>query len=243
MNLSDNLENSEDRVDSVLTYRVGYVQFNGLVSQSFGGQKKNPRASNEIYLGHLKQIQDRQSVFMSFFNVISKRKLEIVIDLRYCEIDKKFESEFDENATSCCIGYELLFENSKFSDFMIVSCEGTKIPVHRGILSARSNVFEKMFCSDMRETNENSVIIDDIQEKALYEFLRYVYSGKVRNIDEIVLDLLHAATKYNVLTLRELCLRTMSFNLSSSNIFEVLLSSELYEETNLKKYCFDYIKW
>lgn len=244
MKFADEYGDDKNRVESNLTYRVGFVQYNGLVCQSFGGLIKNLRATHEdLYLGHLKQIQDPKSVIRNFMNVIRKKKLEIVIDLRYCEIDKKIESDFDKNATNCCLGYESLFENPKFSDFTIISCRGTKFNVHRGILSARSDVFEKMLSSDMKEKNEDMVIIDDIQEKALFEFLRYIYSGKVRSIDDIVLDLLHAAIKYNVLPLREICLRTMSFNLSSETVFDVLLAADLYDEKGLKKYCLDFIKW
>lgn len=96
--------------------------------------------------------------------------------------------------------FEMLFNNEKFSDFKITSGEQDCFFVHKNILSIRSPVFNTMMETKMLESKENKVAITDISPRALEEFLRFLYSGKVNDINEIASELLYAANKYDVRT-------------------------------------------
>lgn len=95
----------------------------------------------------------------------------------------------------------------------------------------------------MRESEENLATIDDIDGKALMEFLRFVYSGRVEKLDDVACELLYASTKYNVPDLAPLCVSSLCRRLSHANILETVLLAELHNENELKLFCIDYIKW
>ena len=73
---------------------------------------------------------------------------------------------------------------------------GNQIVVaHKLILSTCSPVFKAMFSNNMRESTENILKITDINSKAIYEFVKYIYTGTIENLDEYAIDLLNAAEK------------------------------------------------
>lgn len=139
--------------------------------------------------------------------------------------------------------YEKLFNNKKFSDFTLVTADKTEIPVHKNIMSIRSPVFETMMETKMRESKENKATIEDIDGKALMELLRFLYSGRVENLDDVACDLLYAATKYDVPDLKPLCVSSLTKQLSPSNVIETMMLADLHNEQELKSFCVDYIKW
>lgn len=95
----------------------------------------------------------------------------------------------------------------------------------------------------MRESKESQVTIEDIDGKALMEFLRFLYCGIVENLDEVACELLYAATKYDVPDLKPLCVNSLTNNLSSSKVIETLMLADLHNENELKSFCIDFIKW
>lgn len=139
--------------------------------------------------------------------------------------------------------YEKLFNNVKFSDFTLVTRDNAEIPVHKNILSIRSPVFETMMETSMRESQSGKATIDDIGSHALMEFLRFVYCGRVENIDEVAVELLYAATKYDIAGLKPLCVHSLMRNICVSNVIEVFMMADLHEEVELRLYCIDFIKW
>ena len=77
---------------------------------------------------------------------------------------------------------------------------------HKLILAAASPVFDAMFKEGTREHQESCVNILDIDSDVFDVFLRYLYSGQVDQLDEMVSDLLAAADKYEVQPLKEVCI-------------------------------------
>ena len=60
---------------------------------------------------------------------------------------------------------------------------------------ARSVVFEKMFQHDMKENLKNKVDLNDIVPEVFEELLKYIYTGKVSNLQQMAPYLLDAAFK------------------------------------------------
>lgn len=140
--------------------------------------------------------------------------------------------------------YEKLFRSDKFSDFQLITIDGTEIPVHKNILSIRSPVFEKMIESKMLESQENKVTVVDIGERAIIEFLHFIYCGTVVGMDELSEELLYASTKYDVPDLKPLCVQSLAQKLSKVNVFEILMLADLHvPDGRLKEFCIDFIKW
>lgn len=94
--------------------------------------------------------------------------------------DDDFSEDEDERQT--------LFENigallfsEKLSDvhFLVGSTEKERIPSHRLILSARSEVFEKMLFGRMKESKANSDIeVPDMHPSSFMAMLRFLYTAK-----------------------------------------------------------------
>lgn len=130
--------------------------------------------------------------------------------------------------------YDALINDGKFSDVSLVS-EGKALKVYKGILAKSSTVFAAMFGAEMKEKLENTVEIADIKYDVLVEMVRFVYSGKVNNIDTIACELAAAADKYAIHGLKAMCEETMCKNLSVDNVVEYLDFADKYRMDKLKK--------
>lgn len=166
------------------------------------------------------------------------KKLKIIVRLDVMEI-----LAIPPVPKTMCEQFEKLFNNEKFSDFTLVTSDGNVIPVHKSVLSVRSAVFETMMETNMRENSENRAKIADISPPAFLEFLRFIYCGKVEGVDEHAVELLYAATKYDIQDLKPLCVKSLAENLSITNCLETVLLSDLHDEKKLKRFCIDFIDW
>ena len=77
----------------------------------------------------------------------------------------------------------------KTSDLVLV-CQGEEIKAHRCILSARSPVFSAMLQSNMLESINSKIKIDDADKDVLKEMLWYMYKCEVDKDFKIFKDLL-----------------------------------------------------
>lgn len=117
--------------------------------------------------------------------------------------------------------YEDLLNNKELSD-ITVTAEGKNFYLHKCILRSSCDVFDVMLKNDMKEKNQNLVEIEDIKYDILQELFRFIYSGKVNNIETIAGELLTAAEKYGVQDLKALCEETISTILSKDNVIDYL---------------------
>ena len=69
---------------------------------------------------------------------------------------------------------------------------------YKYILAYRSSVFKKMFENEMEEKKTNHVLIESIAEYVFKEMLRFIYIGKVFNINKLAFELIQAADRYDV---------------------------------------------
>jgi len=105
---------------------------------------------------------------------------------------------------------------------------------HKLILAAASPVFDAMFKEGTREHQESCVNILDIDSDVFDVFLRYLYSGQVDQLDEMVSDLLAAADKYDVQSLREICFHHMVKNISVDTAVDMLALADRYNVETIK---------
>lgn len=144
-------------------------------------------------------------------------------------IDKKRSDDFEN-----------LLENKKFSDAKL-TVANKEFFVYKGILAVRSPVFAAMFEHDMRENNENSVDITDINPEVMQEVLYYIYTGKVKNMEVMVSDILIAANKYGLDGLVALCEEELINNLNVKNIGEMLILADRHQANDLKTHSIKFL--
>jgi len=87
-----------------------------------------------------------------------------------------------------------LLENGLYADFTLL-VGGKEFQLHKAILASRSPYFKTMLESDFEESRKNRLEIDDVELELFEEFLRYVYTDTVDEMDENASDLLILADK------------------------------------------------
>lgn len=115
--------------------------------------------------------------------------------------------------------YEKIFENCRekdnFSDVTFV-VQGNRLYLHKAIiLTCDSPYFKAMFQQDMKEKNQSTVDITDIDYQVMREVFRFIYTGRVEDIDKIAKDLLIAADRFSMMELKALCEKTLYDNITS----------------------------
>jgi len=134
-----------------------------------------------------------------------------------------------------------LFQTGKFSDIKI-RVASREFAVHRCILSLASEVFERMFLSDMIETHSNLIEITDLSEDICQEMLRFIYCHEVEQLDLHALDLLYAADKYAIEDLKTLCIQTLIETFTCETAAEMLIRANIYNSKLLKDNLLLFIK-
>ena len=64
-------------------------------------------------------------------------------------------------------------------DVTLVVEDGKEFKAHRRVLSEASTFFEKLFSSDMKESNEGVIRLEMITEVSLTDILEFIYTGSV----------------------------------------------------------------
>ncbi|XP_054721052.1 TD and POZ domain-containing protein 3-like [Uloborus diversus] len=126
-------------------------------------------------------------------------------------------------------------ESGNLSDVLIRVGKDT-IAAHKLILSTNSEVFQAMLESDMKESQDNTVNLVDMDLTVAKAMLLWMYTRKVDQLStEMSLQLYIAADRYMLSELKEKCREFVSKNLSSKNVGEVFEISKLHSDTTLEK--------
>ena len=103
------------------------------------------------------------------------------------------------------------------------------------MIIARSPVFSAMFHSEMLESTQNSVRIEDFPDEIVQGMLEFIYTGRTTDsLKENAVDLLRIGDKYGVLGLKENCERIILRNLNVENAAEILVLAHLHSSAALK---------
>ncbi|CAL1288919.1 unnamed protein product [Larinioides sclopetarius] len=140
-----------------------------------------------------------------------------------------------------------LYQNSKDTDVILIV--GTdKIHAHKVILTARSTVFKKIFHHDMKEVEQNSVTISDVNFSTLQRLVEFLYTGVIvdaqnKDMDlQQLFDLYYAADKYEVMDLREMVGNTLLGRAQTDNTCEILIWADRHNDKDLKSRIMNFIR-
>ena len=134
------------------------------------------------------------------------------------------------------------FEDNNTSDVVIVVGD-EKFYVHKAILMSRSSVFRAMFENDMKEKRENTVNIPNFDSKVIQEMLRFIYTGKVKNINGFERILLSAADQYELESLKITCANILCENLKVENACEMIVLANQYRLTHFRNEILEFIAY
>ncbi len=114
-------------------------------------------------------------------------------------------------------------------------CNGKSIKAHTLILASGSPVLAAMFENDFEEKQKRIANITDIKANIFENLLKHIYTGEVALETEVedVAELLIAAEKYAVETLKEECALYLSNDLKVENATRYLVLAHLHNSTVL----------
>ncbi|OXU17373.1 hypothetical protein TSAR_005232 [Trichomalopsis sarcophagae] len=125
-------------------------------------------------------------------------------------------SRFVDNFSTVCLANN---KNKAAGEMIHLFCatKGKSIKVHKSLFAHKSSVFADMFVT-AKKMEQDVVVIPDTEYNVLEEMVRYVYSGKVRNIDALAAQLAVVADTYGLDGLKTMCEVRMSNNFSLDNV-------------------------
>ena len=170
---------------------------------------------------------------------IVKNTLEIIEEVKIdppctglCDFSALLASSESESKERFC-DVTLTVAQNEFEDESLPT--QFKAYAHKAILATRSEVFKMMFSHNMQESATNEIQLSDIEPDVLKELLTYIYTWESPNIALHAASLLHHAEKHQLLHLKSLCERRLSYDLQIDNAARFLLLAHTYEAKRLKR--------
>lgn len=131
-----------------------------------------------------------------------------------------------------------LWENKMLAD-VTIKCGEKLVRAHTTILASGSPVLAAMFQNNFQEKQKSMVVIKDMESNVLENLLCFIYTGEadmLKNGDYqygTVADLLIAADKYAVDSLKEECALHLSLELDVENAARYLVLAHLHNSSKL----------
>ena len=158
-----------------------------------------------------------------------------------CEIaDGRTQLKMWEGNKHLSDNFKVILQSKEYSDVTIVVGE-IEFHVHRVMLALCSSVFSAMFKHDMKENQQKIVAVTDIDYETMETLLEYIYTGRVKNIDDLTDKLLIAAEKYALEQLKAACSHALIDKITSENVCEMLKLADKYQANDLKAGVLKYI--
>ena len=135
-----------------------------------------------------------------------------------------------------------MFNNSDMSDISF-TCEGSDktFYAHKYVLGTSSAVFHSMFYGGLA-VKDSIVSLPDTNEESLEQFLRFLYTEECTLTAGNVVAIMYLATKYILPSLSEKCVNFLVENLNPENVLDILPQATRFDEKELEKRCWEYIK-
>ena len=135
-------------------------------------------------------------------------------------------------------------KNEQFCDVVLEVCDGedqARFNAHRVVLSAASPFFYSALNSDMKESKEGLIRLEDTSKIAIEQLLDYLYTGHVDVTEHNAFDLLKIADFLVIPSLKEVSSKFIIQTLSSSNCLMVYYLAVNYRCIELQEKARDFI--
>ncbi|OXU31024.1 hypothetical protein TSAR_014201 [Trichomalopsis sarcophagae] len=221
-----------DEYSSTLNKRVTNNQKFSKINESWGFHKYIAR---EDVLKVLKKLADDTLTIL-----LELSSVHVPDDRRQAKIPGHY-SISSIVQRNLLLNYERLLMDELYCDVTLISAEGKELRAHKAVLSAGSDYFASMFKHDMIENKKNLVTIEDLDHDTIKELLRFIYAGKVENLEKVAKSLYVAADKWRIEELMNLCSDYFCRTLSLSNAVDYMSFGYQYHIEFLKNIAKKYI--
>eukprot|EP01117_Protostelium_nocturnum_P014345 TRINITY_DN5454_c0_g1_i1.p1 TRINITY_DN5454_c0_g1~~TRINITY_DN5454_c0_g1_i1.p1 ORF type:complete len:741 (-),score=267.59 TRINITY_DN5454_c0_g1_i1:243-2465(-) len=140
----------------------------------------------------------------------------------------------------------LVVNQEEYSDFKIIlrydEAESKTIFAHRCLLS-RSEYFKRVIDSGMKESQERTIVINNLEEETLLKLLEWTYTDSTGDISvDMALDLMQAADEYAAgERLKDLCTSMIIKEMDLEVVCYVLEIAKFSNASKLKSACMELI--
>jgi len=153
------------------------------------------------------------------------------------KLDHKMENE---SVKLACDYKELLTNAEQFHADTIIHCNDGKIRAHKGILAARSEYFDKMLSTKMKEGLSGEIEVKHMEMSVCRTILEYIYSGKVES-SQLNVEILAEAEKMGLFNLKKECSTKLIQDLSAGNCVKMIQAGDLHKDEDLKNKAKEFI--
>ncbi|XP_042911607.1 speckle-type POZ protein-like [Parasteatoda tepidariorum] len=123
-----------------------------------------------------------------------------------------------------------------------IRVEDIIIKSHKNILCARSQVFCRMFEHSTLEVANNEIEVTDIRASIMKKLINYLYCGEKGRLQyEDACELYYAADKYEILYLREACMKDLLCLLDVNNACPMLSLAYRHSDEVFKEQIMNFI--
>ncbi|XP_053598186.1 speckle-type POZ protein B [Microplitis demolitor] len=143
---------------------------------------------------------------------------------------------FNESKRLMTCDYEELYRSKTGTDISLI-VQGKKFEAHKLILMVRSPVFHAMLTTEMRD----KITIQDVKPEIFSHVLEFIYTDKVTGLNDIAEDLLTAADKYQIQTLKQMCVESLCLSLNIENAAKLLLLADRHKAKLMLKYVAEFM--
>lgn len=116
-----------------------------------------------------------------------------------------------------------------------------RVSAHRIILSSNSDYFSAMFCTPLKESQENEVELKNVQGNILKQLVAFCYSGFINLTESNVQALIEAANEFQLSDIVQVGSEFLIDQLDVENSVVFFLFSDRYELTELKTRAINFI--
>lgn len=153
-------------------------------------------------------------------------KIEFKIKILF---ERWIEMENDDSIMAILEDFASFYHEMKNPDLVIMTSDSKSLSAHKAVLSARSNVMERMFTTEMKEKSDGVFVINGFNSDEVKELLRFIYCGTVENIEKFDIELYKAGDIYNIKGLQSKRLKSMYERLNASNVIEIIELANVYD--------------
>ena len=122
-------------------------------------------------------------------------------------------------------------DNIKLCDLKL-QVEDQVLPVHRSVLAACSQYFYTMFSGELKESNQSTVVLNDIKAATLKLIIDFAYDGEIDINSRNVEDVLSLATQLQFNQVCDLCCNFLEQQLDVRNCINIRSFAALYHCTS-----------
>lgn len=142
------------------------------------------------------------------------------------------------NSTFNASGQKLYLDLKTADVFFVTTTDDgliKRVPAHKALLAAASDVFNAMFYGPLKE--DGDITVDDTIAAIFEEFLQFFYFGRVTLTMENVAGVMHLGHKYNVSQCFKICTKFISGHLTYRNVCIGLGPALRYDLGELQESC------